>query len=63
MAASALLSFGIGGHRQDGAEIRLLGVRGGMRRSYRTPGLGGVVPRALLWAGIRCPVGTRVGGE
>ena len=35
----------------------------GMRRSYRTPGSGGVVPRALLWAGIRCPVGTQVGGE
>ncbi len=34
----------------------------GMRRSYRTPGSGGVVPRALLWAGMRCPVGTRVGG-
>jgi hypothetical protein len=34
-----------------------------MRRSYRTPGLGGVVPRALLWAGIRCPDGTLVGGE
>ena len=34
-----------------------------MRRSYRTPGLGGVVPRALLWAGIRCPVGTQGGGQ
>jgi hypothetical protein len=34
----------------------------GMRRSYRTPGLGGVVPSALRWAGMRCPVGTRGGG-
>ena len=34
----------------------------GMRRSYRTLGLDGVVPRALLWAGMRCPVGTWSGG-
>jgi hypothetical protein len=33
-----------------------------MRRSVRTPGSGGVVPRVMLWAGMRCPDGTRVGG-
>ena len=38
--------------------------RAGERRSFRTWGwVRGVVPRALLWAGIRCPVGTRGGGE
>jgi len=29
-----------------------------MRRSFRTPGDALTVPRALPWAGMRCPVGT-----
>jgi len=29
-----------------------------MRRSFRTPGDAVTVPRALPWAGMRCPVGT-----
>ena len=43
--------------------LRWGGLEGwGMRRSFGTRRSGGAVPRAVLWAGIRCADGTRVGG-